>query len=156
MLFSGGISGKKWTRFPKFEYNSYFYVGKNYWDAVCLIPKSNITLMGFGWLNQYEKQPFTFTFKIKVDETDTPEFTIDITQDMLEEIKPEDLCKNTFLIDLEKVGGQYLEVQEGQEIHLMGKTSREGQSDVRFYYGYDGYNPDKIEGQDYDFDVNYS
>ena len=156
MLFSGAISGKKWTRFPKFEYNSYFYVGKNYWDAVCLIPKSKITLMGFGWLNQYEKQPFTFTFKIKVDETDTPEFTIDITQDMLEEIKPEDLCKNTFLIDLEKVGGQYLDVQEGQEIHLMGKTSREGQNDVRFYYGYDGYNPDKIEGQDYDFDVNYS
>jgi hypothetical protein len=38
----------------------------------------------------------------------------------------------------------------------MAKVSREGQSDVRFYYGYDGYNPDKIEGQDYDFDVEYS
>ncbi len=75
---------------------------------------------------------------------------------MLEEPKPEDLSKNTFLIDLEKVGRQYIDVQEGQKIHLLGKASREGQSDVRFYYGYDGYNPEKIEGQDYDFDVEYS
>jgi len=32
---------------------------------------------------------------------------------MLEEPKPEDLSKNTFLIDLEKVGRQYIDVQEG-------------------------------------------
>jgi len=75
---------------------------------------------------------------------------------MLEEPKPEDLCKNTFMIDLEKLGGQYIDVQEGQKIHLMGKASREGQSDVRFYYGYDGYNPDKIEGQECDFSVDSS
>ncbi len=38
----------------------------------------------------------------------------------------------------------------------MAKASREGVNDVRFYYGYDGYNPDKIEGQEHDFDVEYS
>ena len=47
-------------------------------------------------------------------------------------------------------------MQEGQKIHLMGIPSREGQSDVKFYYGYDGYNPDKIEGQEYDFSVESS
>ena len=156
MLYSGGSQGKKWTRFPKFEYNSYFYVSKNYWDAVCFIPKQTITLMGFGWLNQYEKQSFNLTFKIIVDSTEYPECKVDITQDMLEEPKPEDLSKNTFLIDLEKTGGQHIDVQAGQKIHLLAKTSRENQNDVRFYYGYDGYHPEKIEGQDYDFDVKNS
>ncbi len=51
MLLKGAVQGKKWTRCPKFEYNSYFWVSSNYWDAVCFVPKSNITLMGFGWLN---------------------------------------------------------------------------------------------------------
>ena len=105
MLYSGAISGKRWTRFPKFEYNSYFYVSKTYWDAVCFIPKSDVTIMGFGYLNQYEKQAFKLTFKIKVDEVDTPEYVVDLTQSQLEEDNPENLYKWTFLIDLEKVGG---------------------------------------------------
>jgi len=75
---------------------------------------------------------------------------------MLEEPKPEDLCKNTFLIDFEKVGGQYIDVQEGQKIHLMAKVSRDGRNYISFYFGYDGLYRNNIKGQDYDFDVEYS
>jgi hypothetical protein len=78
MLYSGGMMGKRWTRFPRFEYNSYFYVSRSYWDAVCFVPKSNVSLMGFGFLNQYEKQAFKLTFKIKVDDVDTPEYIVDL------------------------------------------------------------------------------
>jgi len=72
LLYSGGLQGKKWTRFPKFEYNSYYYVNRLYWDACCFIPKQDVTVMGFGWLNQYEKQSFTLQFKIIVDSTEFP------------------------------------------------------------------------------------
>jgi len=75
---------------------------------------------------------------------------------MLEEPKPEDLCKNTFLIDLEKAGGQYIDVKAGSEINFLSKAFQGERSDVRFYYGYDGYNPEKIAGQDHDFDIKNS
>jgi hypothetical protein len=49
------------------------------------------------------------------------------------------------LIDLEKVGGSYLDVNQGQKIHIMCKAQKESDNDVRFMYGYDGYNPDQIK-----------
>jgi hypothetical protein len=64
--------------------------------------------------------------------------------------------KGMFLIDFTKVDYETIDAKSGQKIHVMVKASRDGQSDVRFMYGYDGYNPEKIEGQDHDFDVEYS
>jgi hypothetical protein len=55
--------------------------------------------MGFGWLNSADKYDFTLTYKVKIDFTDTPEYEIDLTQDMLEEKKADDNCQQTFLID---------------------------------------------------------
>jgi hypothetical protein len=105
MLYRGALTGKRWTRFPKFEYDDYFRLSKNHWDAICLKPKSDVMIMGFGFLNHYEKQAFKLTFKIKVDDVDTPEYVVDLTQSQLEEDNPVNLYKSTFLIDLEMVGG---------------------------------------------------
>ncbi len=49
-----------------------------------------------------------------------------------------------------------MDVNQGQKIHVMCKAQKESDNDVRFMYGYDGYNPDQIKDQDYDFDVEYS
>ena len=49
---------------------------------------------------------------------------------MLEEPKEGGLCVKSFTIDLEKVGGQCIDVQEGQKIHLMSKASIEGLGSV--------------------------
>jgi hypothetical protein len=67
-MVSGGVQGRKWKRFPKYELNSYFYISSNYWDAVCFIPKLDVTMVGFGFMNQYEKMTFKLTFKVMVDE----------------------------------------------------------------------------------------
>jgi hypothetical protein len=75
---------------------------------------------------------------------------------MLEEPKEGGLCVKSFTIDLEKVGGQCIDVQEGQKIHLMSKASIEGQGSVKFYYGYNGSNFNNIEGQEVDFEVQTS
>ena len=61
-----------------------------------------------------------------------------------------------FMIEFQKIDYDIIDVRAGQKIDIMVKTSRDGQSDVRFNYGYDGYHPENIEGQDHDFDVEYS
>lgn len=73
MLTKYALQGKKWTRFRRFIYDDYCCMSEDTWDAICLVPKINITLMGFGWLNTYEQGNFTLTFKIIVDSTEYPE-----------------------------------------------------------------------------------
>ena len=150
-MISGSVQGKKWKRFPKYELNSYFYLRLLYWDAICLIPKCDITMVGFGLMNQYEKQTFKLTFKIKVGSTDYPEKQMELTQAMLEEEE-----KTMFMIDFTEVDYETIDVKAGEKIHIMVKASREGQYEVRFTYGYDGYHPENIEGQEHDFDVEHS
>jgi len=55
--------------------------------------------MGFGWLNSYERYNFTLIYKVRIEYEETPEYTINLTQKMIEEYNQDDVCKETFLID---------------------------------------------------------
>lgn len=67
ILISGSFEIKKWTRFPKIEYNDYFYMSDTYPDAVAFKPKRDIYFLGFGFLNHYEKKDFKLKFKFNIE-----------------------------------------------------------------------------------------
>jgi len=147
LLISGSFEGKRWRRFPKCETTDYFYMSDTYYDAVIFKPKCDVYFLGFGFLNQYEKKDFKLKFKYNADGQECAETEIDITQDML---GPD----NAFEIDFQKLGITPVPVKADSPIHIMAKVQVSGP--MRFNYGYDGYNTDKIEGQDVDFSIERS
>lgn len=83
ILISGSFEAKRWKRFPKVEFNSYFYMSDSYYDAVMFKPKRDIYFLGFGFLNQYEKKEFKLKFKYNIEGIDSQEYEVDMTQDQL-------------------------------------------------------------------------
>lgn len=79
MLLSGSFEAKKWKRFPKSEQGDYFYMSNGYYDAVAFKPKVDVYLLGFGFMNQYEKKEFKLKFKYNVDGQDSEEKELDMT-----------------------------------------------------------------------------
>jgi len=78
-LITGSFEGKRWKRFPKLEASDYFYMSDTYYDALIFKPKVDVHLLGFGFLNHYEKKDFKLKFKYNVDGQDSPEIELDIT-----------------------------------------------------------------------------
>lgn len=64
--------------------------------------------------------------------------------------------KKWWTIDIRDVGEKPLKVPEGTHIHVKCKVTSD--ETRRCHYGYNGYkeNYNKIENQDYDFDMDYS
>ena len=64
--------------------------------------------------------------------------------------------KKWFEVNITKLGFKPIKVMEGQKIHCMAMTRKDDCR--RCFYGYSGYkeNYSKIEGQNYDFDTDYS
>ena len=136
ILISGSFLAKKWKRFGKIEQGDYFYMSETQWDAVVFKPKKDIYFLGFGFLNQYEKKDFKITFKYNVDGNDSPEMEFDICQDTA--------VDNMLEVDFQKLGISPIAVRAEVQLHLMAKAHCS--TSLRFNYGYDGYNPERIEG----------
>jgi hypothetical protein len=60
-------------------------------------------------------------------------------------LKPEEW----FEVDFQKIGISPVSVKADSGIEIMAKVKMDGY--MRFHYGYNGYNPEEIEGQDFDF-----
>jgi hypothetical protein len=54
-------------------------MSNGYYDAVVFKPKVDVYLLGFGFMNQYEKKDFKLKFKFNVDGQDSEERELDIT-----------------------------------------------------------------------------
>eukprot|EP00347_Sterkiella_histriomuscorum_P020840 403336264 len=142
LLICGGFEAIKWTRFGRLEFGDYFYMSDTYYDAIAFRPKQDMYFLGFGLFNQYEKHPFKLKFKFIAEGYESPEIEVDIQQDMLQEDK-------LFKIDLQELGIGGVSVKADTLLHLMAKVQMP--QSMRFNYGYDGYSPDTIPGNNPDF-----
>ena len=104
LLMCGSYVAKKWTRFGRVETGDYFYMSETYYDAVCFRPKRAMHFLGFGFLNQYEKNSFKLKFRYQVDSVQSEEVELDITQEMLQEDK-------MFRIDFQELGIEAVELR---------------------------------------------
>ena len=62
-------------------------------------------------------------------------------------------------MDIREFGEKGIKVSEGTLIHCKVKLREDNNTEIkRYIYGYEGYkhNYSKLEGQDYDFDTEYS
>lgn len=135
LLVSGSYETKKWKRFGRVESGDYFYMSDTYYDAVVFKPKSDVVFLGFGLLNHYEKKDFKLKFKHNIGGQEISEVEIEITQDKLGE-------DGQFEIDYQKLGIAPVSVKADTPIHVMARVQLS--APMRFNYGYDGYNPERI------------
>ena len=49
----GGGKPIMWVRFPEFYLTDYFYMNRNYWDAVTFVPRRTVIFYGFGLFSNY-------------------------------------------------------------------------------------------------------
>eukprot|EP00347_Sterkiella_histriomuscorum_P000151 403376975 len=137
LLICGGFEPIKWTRFATMEFNSYFHMSDNYYEAVAFKPKQDVHFLGFGFFNQHEKQAFKFKFKYIIDGEESAEIEVDATQEMVQEDK-------ILKIDFQELGVDTVFVKAESLIHILAKS--QPPSTNRFNYGYEGYNPENIAG----------
>ena len=62
-----------WVRFPEFYYTDYFYMNTRYWDAVCFIPRRNITFFGWGLFSNYNKCDVTIKLQWQIGDGEKSE-----------------------------------------------------------------------------------
>ena len=107
---SSGGTPIKWIRFPKFYLEDYFYMEKDYWDAVTFVPKRNIIWHGFGCFSGWDKKNMEYTIKWYVGEDESEEHEFNI------EDERKDPEKKWFEIYLSEMDEKPIRVSEGTEI----------------------------------------
>ena len=82
MISGSMIELKKYFRFKEVRQTDYFYMYKNWPDAIKVIPKKPTCVMGFGYTNSYHKKDFFFEFQWKLDDgQQSDKVKIEVTQD---------------------------------------------------------------------------
>jgi len=140
-----------WQRFPRIQYNDYYYMSSSYYDAVQLVCKRNIMFCGFGILAHYNNSNVTYKFKFKIDDELSEEYT-HVTTDA-----DKDQDKKWHVVNLKELFGiKPIKVCEDGKIDIMVKVANDDMR--RTFYGTGGYRDrySVIPEQDYDFNTEYS
>lgn len=142
-----------WNRFKDWRTDDYFYMEKDYADAICFKPKQTIFWQGFGMFGSWNKKDIKYRLKWCFDDEEQP------SEWMHEFTKPNDELQEdkTQRILLKDLGVKPIKMVADQKLHIIVTVdSYEGEI-RRHFYGREGYPQDyeKID-QPQDFDVESS
>lgn len=155
-MLSKGAGAKppiEWVRFKSLQKDDYFYMEKDYPDAVCFKPNLNVFWQGFGMMSNWHGKEIKYLFAYALDDEEKCDW-IEFTKggDAI------DKEREVFLVTMQDLGLKPIKIAADQKLHLVIKIEAYDSETRRHRYGRDGY-PDSyrtIEGQDQDFEVENS
>jgi len=121
-----------------------------YWDAVVFIPKRPVFFFGFGVMANYNSKNMKLKIQWNIHDQDSEIYEIECLD------CDKDSVNKWFEIKISEFGVKPIRVNATDRIHCKVRVCDDDSR--RTLYGYSGYkdNYKKIEGQEYDFDTDYS